>query len=99
MVLLMVVWIGILVPCLTVAFSLFCVTTRGLESNFPTPLASDAVMKKSSAKFGERNEYPKPLVGVPADRLVLSGMPEVIPLPEVPLLLPTVTGDGGMPAP
>src|ERR1700730_18576175 len=58
-----------------VAFSLFCVTTRGFESNFPTPLASAAVMKKSTAKLGERCTKPKPLVGAPAPRLVLSGIP------------------------
>ena len=54
MVLLMVVWIGILTPCFTVAFSLFWVTMRGLESSLPTPLDSAAVIKKSTAKFGER---------------------------------------------
>src|SRR5271169_4942793 len=75
MVLLMVVWIGTFVPCFTVAFSLFWVTILGLESNLPTPLASAALMKKSMAKFGERCEKPKPLVGVPADNEVFRGIP------------------------
>src|SRR6266481_1733501 len=53
-VLLIVVWMGIFCPCLMIAFSLFWVTTRGLESSFPTPFDSAAVMKKSTAKLGER---------------------------------------------
>src|SRR5271155_2874544 len=71
---------GILTPCFTVAFSLFWVTMRGFESSLPTPLASDAVMKKSSAKFGERVEKPKPLVGTPAPRLTLRGKAPVVAL-------------------
>ena len=38
MVLLMLVWIGILVPCITVALALFWATSCGLESSLPTPL-------------------------------------------------------------
>src|ERR1700720_1005495 len=72
-VLLMVVWIGILTPCFTVAFSLFCVTMRGLESSLPTPLDSAAVMKKSTAKLGDREMKPNPLVGTPAPRFTESG--------------------------
>ena len=69
-------------PCLTVAFSLFWVTMRGFESNLPTPLDSAAVMKKSTAKFGERWEKPKPLVGAAAPRLTLRGNTgRVAPLP------------------
>src|SRR5260370_7621979 len=64
---------GILVPCLTIAFSLFCVMTLGFERSFPTPLASDAVMKKSTAKFGERCPRNNPLVGAVAPRLVFNG--------------------------
>src|SRR3954470_22403110 len=64
---------GILTPCLTVAFSLFCVTTRGLESSLPTPLDSAADIKKSTAKFGERCTKPSPLVGTPAPRFTASG--------------------------
>src|SRR5260370_119589 len=36
-VLLIVVWMGIFCPCLIIAFSLFWVTTLGLECSFPTP--------------------------------------------------------------
>src|SRR5580692_10913573 len=72
---------GILTPCFTVAFSLFCVTMRGFESSLPTPLASAAVMKKSTAKLEDRFENPKPLVGTPAPRLRLRGRP-----PELALL-------------
>jgi len=71
---------------------------RGFESNLPTPFDSAAVMKKSSAKFGERVEKPKPLVGTPAPRLTFSGMPVVAPLPVVsPEAI--VTGEAGMPVP
>src|SRR5712692_5657891 len=56
-----------------VAFSLFCVMTLGFERSLPTPLASDAVMKKSTAKFGERCPRNNPLVGTPAPRLVFNG--------------------------
>src|SRR5262249_37018907 len=98
-VLLIVVWIGTLVPCFTVAFSLFWVTTRGFDSSLPTPLDSAALMKKSIAKFGDRCEKPKPLVGgAPAAKLVTSGKPDETPLPAV-TPPPTVTGAGGMPAP
>src|SRR6202040_982895 len=97
--LLMVVWIGIFTPCLTVAFSLFCVTMRGLESSLPTPFDSAAVMKKSTAKFGERCEKPKPDVGAPAAKFVCSGKPVVTPLPEVPPPAGKVIGFGGIPAP
>src|SRR5713101_3764199 len=95
-VLLIVVCIGILVPCFTVAFSLFCVMTLGFESNLPTPLASAAVMKKSTAKFGERCPRNSPLVGATAERKVFNG--RLLPLlPEVenggggamPVLVPT----------
>src|SRR6266849_3632965 len=72
--------IGIFVPCLTVAFSLFCVTTRGLESSLPTPFASAAVMKKSIAKFGERWPKNAPLVGAPAPKLVFKGNAAVLPV-------------------
>src|SRR6267378_3494124 len=83
MVLLMVVLIGIFVPCLTVAFSLFWVMTLGFESNLPTPLDSAAVMKKSTAKFGERCPRNSPLVGAAAPRLTFSG--NGVPLPLVPV--------------
>src|SRR2546421_4493712 len=72
-VLLIVVWIGIFVPCFTTAFSLFCVTTRGFERSLPTPRDSAAVMKKSTAKFGERWPKKRPLVGTPAPRLTARG--------------------------
>src|ERR1700731_2634397 len=67
------------------AFSLFCVTTRGLERSFPTPFDSAALMKKSTAKFGERWKMPRPLVGVPAPRSTLKGrpLPPLAPLPEI----------------
>ncbi len=45
MVLLMLVWIGILVPCFTVALALFWATSCGLESSLPTPLDSAAVIR------------------------------------------------------
>src|SRR5260370_8214029 len=64
---------GILVTCVTVAFLLFCVMTWGFERSFPTPLAFDAVMKKSTAKFGERCPRNNPLVGAVAPRLVFNG--------------------------
>ena len=54
-VLLIVVWIGIFVPCFTVAFSLFWVMTLGFESSLPTPLDSAALIMKSRAKLGEVN--------------------------------------------
>src|SRR5579862_3761830 len=98
-VLLTVVWMGILVPCLTEAFSLFWVTMRGLESSLPTPLDSAALIKKSMAKFGERCEKPKPVVGgAPAAKLVFKGRPEVTPLPES-TPVPTLTGAAGTPEP
>src|SRR4029077_15802310 len=69
---------------------------RGLESNLPTPFDSAAVMKKSTAKFGERWVKPKPLVGADAPRLTLKGIPVEMPLP-VAEPLPIVTGEAGMP--
>src|SRR5215470_17369526 len=71
---------------------------RGLDSSLPTPLASAAVMKKSTAKFGERCEKPKPLVGDPAEKLVFKGRPVVTPLPDVEPA-PIDIGAGGIPAP
>src|SRR5215470_12164784 len=56
-----------------VALSLFCVTIRGLESSLPTPLDSAAVMKKSTAKFGDRCASNKPLVGALAGRFTFRG--------------------------
>src|SRR5258707_13759489 len=47
--------------------------TLGFERSLPTPLASAAVMKKSTAKLGERWPRNTPLVGAPAPRLVFSG--------------------------
>src|SRR5216110_1097654 len=79
-----------------VAFSLFCVTTRGLDRSFPTPFDSAAVMKKSIAKLGERWENPKPEVGEPAEKFVFSGRPVETPFPGVPV---TETGFCGIPAP
>src|SRR5579863_3432854 len=80
------------------AFSLFWVTILGLESSFPTPLDSAALMKKSTAKFGERCEKPKPEVGgAPAEKLVFKGKPLVTPLPEVAPPEGTVTGGAGIP--
>ena len=55
---------------------------RGLESSLPTPLASAAVMKKSMAKFGERCEKPKPLVGDAGAEDGVQRKPDVTPLPE-----------------
>jgi len=49
-VLLMTVWIGIFVPCFTIAFSLFWVITFGFESSLPTPLDSAAVMNRVHRK-------------------------------------------------
>src|SRR6266550_4964379 len=89
---------GIFVPCLIVAFSLFCVTTRGLERSLPTPFDSAAVMKKSIAKLGERCENPKPEVGEPAEKFVLSGRPVVTPFPDAKPV-PTLTGFWGIPVP
>src|ERR1700687_4370668 len=90
MVLLITVCTGILEPCLTVAFSLFCVITLGLESSLPTPLASAAEMMKSRAKFGELCAKEKPLVGARAPNAETSGM----------AVLPEETrGGGGRPGP
>src|SRR5260370_36800524 len=47
--------------------------TLGFERNFPTPLASDAVMKKSTATCAERLPRNNPLVGAVAPRLVFNG--------------------------
>src|ERR1017187_8422160 len=79
---------GILVPCFTVAFSLFCVITLGFESNLPTPRSSAAVMIKSSAKFAELKEYEIPLVGAPVGKFDSKGMlpdegPELPPVPTI----------------
>src|SRR5258708_16412090 len=82
-----------------VAFWLFWVTIRGLESSLPTPLDSAAVMKKSSAKFAERCENPKPDVGEPALKDVCRGRPLVTALPEVPPPVGKVTGFDGIPLP
>src|SRR5690242_382999 len=70
--------------------------TLGLESSLPTPLASARLRKKSKAKFGERCEKLKPLVGAPAGKLVFNGVPVVIPLP---LVVPEAqtNGDAGTP--
>src|ERR1700674_4174594 len=48
--------------------------TLGFERSLPTPLASAAVIKKSTAKFGERGASSKPLVGPPASRLLTKGI-------------------------
>src|SRR5260370_28939538 len=56
-----------------VAFSLFCVVSLGFERSLPTPLASAALIKKSTAKFGERCPRNSPLVGALAPRLVFNG--------------------------
>src|SRR5712691_11636648 len=85
-VLLIVVCTGIFVPCFTVAFSLFCVMTLGFDSSLPTPLASAALMMKSSARFRELWAKLTPLVGACAPRLVLSGI-ELVP--------ETTSGGGG----
>src|SRR5689334_7020484 len=77
-VLLIVVWIGILLPCFSTAYSLLVVTRRGFERSLPTPRDSDAVMNKSTAKFAERCEKPSLLVGTPAPRLTPSGKPELV---------------------
>src|SRR5258708_22623662 len=82
-----------------VAFWLFWVTIRGLESSLRTPLDSAAVMKKSSEKFAERCETPKPDVGEPALKDVCRGRPLVTPLPEAPPPLGKVTGFAGIPFP
>src|SRR6267378_7699859 len=47
--------------------------TLGFERSLPTPLASAAVMKKSTAKLGERWPRNSPLVGATAPRLVFNG--------------------------
>src|SRR5271169_6591537 len=85
---------GNLTPCLMTAFSLFCVTMRGLESNLPTPFASAAVIKKSMAKFGDLCSKPKPLVGTPAPKLVASGSPVDGP-PALLFVGATTRGGGG----
>src|SRR5262249_57684630 len=60
--------------------------TSGLESSLPTPLASDAVIKKSTAKFGDRCPKNRPLVGTPAPRLTAKGSPALVdPLPPDPM--------------
>src|SRR5260370_30398269 len=59
--------------------------TFGFDSNLPTPLASAAVMKKSTAKLGERCPRKSPLVGAVAPRLVFNGR----------LLVPTDVRNGG----
>src|SRR5260370_3223710 len=64
---------GIVVPCLAIVLSLFGVMTLGFERSFPAPLDSDGVMKKSTAKFGERCPRKNSLVGAVAPRLVFNG--------------------------
>src|SRR6266576_4133565 len=59
--------------------------TLGFESSLPTPLASAAVMKRSTAKLGERCPRNSPLVGATAPRLVFSGR----------LLVPAAVTKGG----
>src|ERR1700687_1592182 len=59
--------------------------TLGFERSLPTPLASAAVMKRSTAKLGERWPRNSPLVGAPAARLVFNGR----------LLVPAVVTKGG----
>src|ERR1700726_4313533 len=86
---------GNLTPCLMMAFSLFCVTMRGLESNLPTPLDSAAVIKKSSAKLADRKEYPMPDVGTPAPKLVTSGIPVCGP-PLAEFVGAAISGGGGV---
>src|SRR5260370_18036181 len=60
--------------------------TLGFESSLPTPLASAAVMKKSTAKLGERCPRNSPLVGALAPRLVFNGR----------LLVPADERNGGV---
>src|SRR6266404_9848888 len=64
-----------------IAFSLFWVTTRGFESSFPTPLASAAVIKRSTAKFGDRCPRKSPLVAALAPKFTLEGIPLLPPVP------------------
>src|SRR5260370_38303006 len=59
--------------------------TFGFDSNLTAPLASAAVMKKSTAKLGERCPRNSPLVGAVAPRLVFNGR----------LLVPTDVRNGG----
>src|SRR5580704_16876301 len=85
---------GILVPCFTVAFWLFCVITFGFEINLPTPRSSAAVMMASSAKLADWNAYVIPLVGVVAPKAVNSGrLPDGGTIEEV--LPGVVTYSGG----
>src|SRR5712691_5121424 len=93
---------GIFTPCLTVAFSLFCVMTLGFESSLPIPFDSAAEMKKSTAKLGDRWPKNTPLVGATAPRFTLNGRPPVVldpaeisggagnAVPDVTGLVPTV---------
>src|ERR1700722_5682317 len=82
---------GILVPCLTVAFSLFSVMTLGFERRLPTPFSSAAVMTASRPKLAEVNRYEMPLVGTLAGRFEISGIAE----PVLPPVLPGATRGGG----
>src|SRR6266436_115197 len=63
--------------------------TFGLESSLPTPLASAAVIKKSTAKLGDRCASSRPLVGTPAPKLVTKGITGGV-------VLAMVTGAGGL---
>src|SRR5208282_5418860 len=84
-VLLTIVCTGILVPCLMVAFSLFCVITFGLDRSLPTPLSSAAVIMRSNATFADEKEYWMPLVGEPTPRFVAKGIdPDVLDDPPDP---------------
>src|SRR5260370_41656659 len=69
----------------------------GLERNLERRWVCAAVMKKSTAKFGERSENPKAMVGEPADKNVVKGGPLVTPFPLVAPPLTQVNGDGGTP--
>src|SRR5713226_9007752 len=69
--------------------------TLGFESNFPTPLASAAVMKKSMAKLGDRCENPNPL-NPPESGDALKEVASGRPLVPVPVDGTTISGGGGM---
>src|SRR5690348_3676017 len=85
---------GILVPCFTVAFSLFCVINFGFERSLPTPFSSAAVIIMSRAKFVDVKLYEIPLVGAAAGRFDISG---ICPDLAFELPVPTITGGGGSP--
>src|ERR1700679_3609779 len=83
---------GILVPCLTIAFWLFCVITFGFEISLPTPRSSAAVLSASIANWLFWKADAKPLGGGAAPRFVNSGTD-----PDVAVgVAPTAKGGAGV---